>query len=178
MFTWQENVRVMVVNTCTISRDTADEVLDKAVQYAAVAGERDKTRMVCAILHKKHYDIGVLHTAEGIQAVFQVGEEWDNAIRLILRFIKAKLLPTGQAQCLICPRWKERKQESEVKVRVDFSGVRTRSTRAQVIARELEGGKANTWRVAFHAAQHAVIITLISTKHTREHVLLSISNTL
>ena len=42
MFTWQENVRVMVVNTRTISRDTADEVLDKAVQYAAAAGERDK----------------------------------------------------------------------------------------------------------------------------------------
>ena len=40
MFTWQENVRVMVVNTRTISRDTADEVLDNAVQYAAVAGER------------------------------------------------------------------------------------------------------------------------------------------
>ena len=70
-------------------------------QYAAVAGERDKTRMVCAILHKKHYDLGVVHTAQGIQAVFQVGEEWDNALRLILRFIKAKLLPTGQAQCLI-----------------------------------------------------------------------------
>ena len=49
----------------------------------------------CAILHKKHYDLGVLHTAEGIQAVFQVDEEWDNAIRLILRFIKAKLLPLG-----------------------------------------------------------------------------------
>ena len=46
MFTWQENVRVVVVNTCTISRDTPDEVLDKAVQYAAAAGERDKTRMV------------------------------------------------------------------------------------------------------------------------------------
>ena len=60
----------------------------------------------------KHYDLGVVHTAQGIQAVFQVGEEWDNAIRLILRFIKAKLLPTGQAQCLICPRWKEKKQES------------------------------------------------------------------
>ena len=76
--------------------------------------------MVCAILHKKHYDLGVLHTAEGIPAVFQ---EWDIAIRLILRFIKAKLLPTGQAQCLICPRWKERKQESEVKACVDLSGV-------------------------------------------------------
>ena len=115
MFTWQENVRVMVVNTCAVSRDTADEVLDKAVQFAAIAGERDKTRMVCAILHKKHYDLGVLHTAVGIQAVFQVGE-WGNAIRLILRFIKAKSLPTGQAQCLICPRWKERKQESEEKL--------------------------------------------------------------
>ena len=85
--------------------------------------------------------IGVLHTAEGIQAVFQVGEEWDNAIRLILSFIKAKLLPTGQAQCLI-PRWKERKQESEVKACADLRGVRTRSTRAQFTARELpaEGG--------------------------------------
>ena len=32
---------MMVVNTRTISRDTADEVLDKAVQYAAAAGERE-----------------------------------------------------------------------------------------------------------------------------------------
>ena len=72
--------------------------------------------MVCAILHKKHYDLGVVNTAQGIQAVFQVGEEWDNAIRLILRFIKAKLPPTGQAQCLICPRWKEKQQEGEVKL--------------------------------------------------------------
>ena len=45
----------MVVNT-SLSRDTPDEVLGKAVQFAAVTGERDKTRMVCAILHKKHYD--------------------------------------------------------------------------------------------------------------------------
>ena len=58
----------MVVNTRTISPFTADEVLDthNAVQYAAAAG---KTKVVCAILHKKHYDLGVLHTAEGIQAV-------------------------------------------------------------------------------------------------------------
>ena len=83
------------------------------MQYAAAAGERDKTRMVCAILHKKHYDLGAVHTAQGIQAVFQVGED---AIRLILRFIKAKLPPTGQAQDLLCPRWKERKQESDAKL--------------------------------------------------------------
>ena len=59
--TWQENVGVMVVDTRTISRDTADEVLEKTVQYAAVAGERDKTKMVCAI-GQGHYDLGVLHT--------------------------------------------------------------------------------------------------------------------
>ena len=164
----------MVVNTCTISRDTADEVLDKAVQYAAAAGERDKTRMVCAILHKKHYDLGVVHTAQGIQAVFQVGEEWDSAIRLILRFIKAKLLPTGQAQCLICPRWKERKQESEAKVCADLSGVRTRSTRAQVIARELpvEGGTLTRGKTKHTTRRDIHTHTLNSTTHTREHVLL------
>jgi hypothetical protein len=67
----------MVVNTRTLSGDTADQDLEKAVQYAGIAGERDKTRMVCAILHKKHYDLGVLHTAQGVQAVFQVGAEWD-----------------------------------------------------------------------------------------------------
>jgi hypothetical protein len=140
MFTWQENVRVMVVNTRTLSRDTADHALEKAVQYAGIAGERDKTRMVCAILHKEHYDLGVLHTAQGVQAVFQVGAEWDNAIRLILRFIKAKLPLEGRAQSLLCPRWIERKKESETKMCINLGGARTRSTRAQVITPEQGGG--------------------------------------
>ena len=93
----------MVVDTRTISRDTADQVLEKTVQYAAVAGERDKTRMVCAILHRGHYDLGVLHTVQGTQAVFQVGEEWGKAIRLILRFIKAKLPPAGRIRIFYAP---------------------------------------------------------------------------
>ena len=111
MFTWQENVRVMVVNTRTLSRDTADQDLEKAVQYAGIAGERDKTRMVCAILHKKHYDLGVLHTAQGVQAVFQVGAEWDNAIRLILRFIKTKLPPEGGLRGFYAPLDREKEGE-------------------------------------------------------------------
>ena len=96
---WQENVRVMIVDTHSLSRDTPDEMLDKAVQFAAAAGERDKTRMVCA-----HYDLGVLRTDQGVQAVFQVGDEWDTAIHLILRFIRARLPTNGQAQKLLCPR--------------------------------------------------------------------------
>ena len=79
MFTWQENVRVMVVNTCTISLDTADEVLDKAS---------------CCPLGR----LSVSSASVG-----------------------------------------KREQESEVKACADL---RTRSARAQVIARELpvEGG--------------------------------------
>ena len=46
MSAWQENVRVMVVDTHSLSRDTPDKVLDKAVQFAAAAGERDKTNGV------------------------------------------------------------------------------------------------------------------------------------
>ena len=66
MSAWQENVRVIVADTHSLSRNTPDKMLHKAVQSAAVAGEWDKTRMVCAILHKQHYDLGVLHTNQGV----------------------------------------------------------------------------------------------------------------
>ena len=156
----------MVVNTRTISRDTADEVLDKAVQYAAVAGERDKTRMVCAILHKKHYDLGVVHTAQGIQAVFQVGEEWDNAVRLTLRFIRAKLPPDGQAQDLLCPRWKEKKQESEEKLCVTVGSAGTRSTRTRHITASDQG--RSTLTRAGKAKVHSDTLNTLYT-HTKLH---------
>ena len=133
MSAWQENVRVMVVDIHSLSRDTPDEVLDKAVQFAAVAGERDKTRMVCAILHKKHYDLGVVCTDHGEQAVFQVGDEWDTAIHLILRFIRARLPPIGQPQKLLGSRWSERKKQSEAKAcgNLRGDGAGRRSTRSQ-----------------------------------------------
>ena len=103
-------------------------MLDKAVQLAAVAGESDNTRMVCAILHKQHYDLGVLRTNQGVQAVFQVGDEWDTAIHLILRFIRARLPADGQAQKLLGSCWSERKKQSEAKACGDTG---RRSTRSQ-----------------------------------------------
>ena len=93
----------MVVNTRTISRDTADEVLDKAVQYAAIAGERDKTRTVCAILHKKHYDLGVLHTAEGIQAVFQVVRSEIMQSALFSDLLRQSCCPLGRLSVSSAP---------------------------------------------------------------------------
>ena len=68
--------------------------------------------MVCAILHKKHYDLGVVHTVQGIQAVFQVGEEWDNALRLILRFIKAKCRPLGRLSVSSAPVGKRKSRRA------------------------------------------------------------------
>ena len=40
--------------------------------------------------------------------MFQVGREWDDAIRLILRFIKSQMPPDGQEQGPLGPRWSER----------------------------------------------------------------------
>ena len=123
---------------------------------------------MCAILHKKHYDLGVVHTAQGIQAVFQVGVEWDNALRLILRFIKAKLPPVGQAQCLICPRWKEKKQESEEKLCVNIGSAGTRSTRARHTTASDQGG--STLTRAGKAKVHTACDTVNTpTKHTKLH---------
>ena len=84
--------------------------------------------MVCAILHKKHYELGLLRTDQGVQAVFQVGDEWDTAIHLILRFIRARLPADGQAQKLLGSRWSERKKQSETKACGDTG---KRSTRSQ-----------------------------------------------
>ena len=173
----------MVVNTRTLTGGTPDEALDKAVQYAAVAGERDKTKMVCAILHNGHYDLGVLHTAQGVQVVFEVGEEWDNAIRLILNFIRAKLPKNGQARGPICPFWIERTNESEKKASVNPRGAGIRSSRTQNTTQEggatrTRAGKTKEIPVCIvargprpHATTHAH-----STPHIHEYMLLTPSN--
>ena len=44
---------------------------------AGFEGECEKRRVVCAILAKGHYDLGVVFRPEA-QAVFENGPEWDN----------------------------------------------------------------------------------------------------
>ena len=132
---------------------------------------RDKNKMVCAILHNGHYDLGVLHTAQGVQAVFEAGEEWDNAIRLILGFIKAKLPKNGQARGLLCPFWRERTKEGETKMSANLRGAGIRSSRAQNTTQEGGGtltraGKAKEIPACGVSRGSTITHALIRTFHT------------
>ena len=71
--TLEEDVRVMVIVTANIFSTTPDEKLLESVFPAFVAGEREKSRVVCAILHNEHFDLGVLRTSDSVHAVFQLG---------------------------------------------------------------------------------------------------------
>ena len=89
--TFRENVRVMVIDAGRITRDTPDQDLCKAVNFVITPGECEKTRVVCAVIHRLHYDLGVVRTTQGVRAVFAVGQEWEEACRLIVSFVKANL---------------------------------------------------------------------------------------
>ena len=124
--------------------------------------------MVCAILHKKHYDLGVLRTDQGVQAVFQVGDEWDTSIHLILRFIRARLPPIGQAQKLLCPRWIERQNQSEAKVCVGTRGDDT--TRSQDTSHEQGNAPTHSSEVKDNTACNVSCVRPTKhTLHTKQH---------
>jgi hypothetical protein len=107
MAMFREDVRVMVIDAEMISRDTPDQDLGKAVKFEPTPGECDKKRVVCAVLHRKHFDLGVVRAAQGVRAVFAAGQEWDDACRLILSFVKANSTPKGQVSVSLGPRWCE-----------------------------------------------------------------------
>ena len=97
--------------------------------------------------------------------MFEVGEEWDTAIRLILNFIKAKLPKKGQARGPICPFWIERTNESEKKTSVNPRDAGIRSSRTQNTAQE---GSATRTR-AGKAKEIPVIIVSRGPRPTRYH---------
>ena len=59
----------MVIDAEMVSRDTPDQDLGKAVKFELTPGECDKKRVVCAVLHRKHFDLGVVRTPQGVRAV-------------------------------------------------------------------------------------------------------------
>ena len=44
-----------------------------------------KTRVVCVILHREHFQLGVVRAPQ-VRGIFQLGHAWDQARRLILTF--------------------------------------------------------------------------------------------
>ena len=95
VFTCYEDIRVMVIDTSNILRNSTEkELLTKnSVVEACFPGECEKRRVVCAVLSRtpsQHFDLGVVRTSRGVKAVFEFGEDWDRALKLILEFIKSR----------------------------------------------------------------------------------------
>ena len=105
LYTLGMNVRVAVIPTSRIFNNTPDEKLVESVVLASVPGECDKSRVICAVLHKNHFDLGVLRTSGSVQAVFQVGKEWDDALQRLLSFIKSRSPPPEPKREDLGPRW-------------------------------------------------------------------------
>ena len=108
VFTRHEDIRVIVICTDFIFQHSTKEQMLKCVHEAAFPGESVKLRVVCAVLSSGHFDIGVLQENDTSRAVFELGDDWDRALDLILTFIKnlsPKTSMTSRAR--LCPPWRE-----------------------------------------------------------------------
>ena len=105
LYTLEEDVRVMVITADRIFSTTPDEKLLECVAPAFVPGEREKSRVVCVILHKEHFDLGVIRTLDSVQAVFQVGQEWERVLLSLLSFVKSRSPHPGATRQDLGPRW-------------------------------------------------------------------------
>ena len=102
-----EDIRVVVICTDKIFRYSSRAELEKSVHEAVFPGEVEKLRVVCAVLSSRHFDIGVVHVNGTTRAVFDRGNDWDCALRLILSFIQARspVNKTAKRERL-CRQWK------------------------------------------------------------------------
>jgi hypothetical protein len=107
-YTAKTPFQVMVIDSQNIWSDTSDADLRKlALRKAEIKTDTDvvKSRVLCAVLHNKHYDLGVVRSAGSIQAVFAAGPEWEAAVDLILAFVRSKMPSRGAERKPLCQRW-------------------------------------------------------------------------
>jgi len=108
-YTAKTPFQVMVVDSRNIWSDTSDADLRKlALRTAEIKTDTEfvKSRVLCAVLHNEHYDLGVVRSAGSIQAVFAAGPEWEAAVDLILTFVRSKMPSRGATRKELCPRWR------------------------------------------------------------------------
>ena len=103
-YTAKTPYQVMVIDSGIIWSDSNEEELRRAVRKAEFKPDTEyvKCRVLCAVLHKKHYDLGVVRSAGSVQAVFSAETEWEAAASLILAFIKSKAPSRGQVRSELC----------------------------------------------------------------------------
>ena len=110
LYTLFSDIRVVVVIVDMIHANSNEKQLSDACVVAGFEGESEKRRVVCAILEKDHYNLGVVFRPEA-QAVFDNGAEWDNARSLILHYLcacKAKPPRSSGLRLLFSGTWMPR----------------------------------------------------------------------
>ena len=66
------------------------------------------------MLSSQHFDIGVVRANGKTRAVFNLGQEWDCALRLILEFIqKRSPVKSTDKRERLCPNWEECPEPAE-----------------------------------------------------------------
>ena len=106
LFTRHEDIRVVVICTDFILRNSSRDEMLNSVYEATFPGECNKLRVVCAVLSSGHFDIGVVQDDDSTRAVFDLGDDWDCARELILTFIKSRSPESfAEKRQRLCPQW-------------------------------------------------------------------------
>jgi hypothetical protein len=114
LYTLYDNVQVVVVNARMIFRTSSEKALRQAVMTAGSGdqGAHDelgctKSRFVCAILSENHYQLGVVKDPH-IRAVFAEGNDWDEALLLILQYVRSRApVHPGEKPLPLSAIWKD-----------------------------------------------------------------------
>jgi hypothetical protein len=140
LYTLYEDVRVVVVDADEILCETPDEELLASCTVATFDGSSAKSRVVCAVLSKCHYQLGVVSDAQ-VRAVFKEGAEWDSALQLILKFIKRKARRSRtETPAALGPQWAPEPRSQRPTERAT-SGARERPERATDRASDRPSGR-------------------------------------
>jgi len=105
LYTLQMDVLVVVIDAKAVSPTSSladDDRHACAPAHFDRTEEPPKTRVVCAVLDRNHFSLGVVRVPQ-VRAIFQLGPDWDTARHLILGFIKARKSPSVP----LCPQWRD-----------------------------------------------------------------------
>jgi len=98
-YTAKTPFQVIVIDAGSIWADSSADELRRAVRTAEFRTDTEfvKSRVLCAVMHSKHYDLCVVRSAGSARAVFAAGAEWEAAVELILAFTKGTAARTASA---------------------------------------------------------------------------------
>ena len=87
------DVQVVVIHADEIHSGMTDVEVQKRIHQKALLGDKDKKYVAYPVLLDVHYYLGMLQQGDSLTCVFEVGEESDEALKLILNAIKEASAP-------------------------------------------------------------------------------------